>query len=86
MNPKSANDEMLLMGQDVFNKTCSASPSTERGGQGRHRSSAGWLRMGACAKPRNRIAHIALYGLTGPINRSKRQGIGNSDHGSMEGH
>jgi mono/diheme cytochrome c family protein len=66
MNPKSAGEEFRLMGQDVFNKTCSA--CHQPSGLGKEGTApplvgSDWV----LAPGPNRIAHIALNGLTGPI-------------------
>jgi mono/diheme cytochrome c family protein len=65
-NPKSDTDKFRLMGQDVFNKTCTACHQPSGlGKEGIAPPLVGseWV----LAPGPERIAHIALYGLTGPI-------------------
>jgi mono/diheme cytochrome c family protein len=66
MNPKSAGDEFRLMGQDVFNKTCTACHQpTGLGKEGTAPPLVGseWV----LAPGPDRIARVVLNGLTGPI-------------------
>jgi mono/diheme cytochrome c family protein len=66
MNPKSAGDEFRLMGQDVFNKTCTAchQPSgLGKDGTAPPLVGSEWV----LAPGPDRIARIVLNGLTGPI-------------------
>jgi mono/diheme cytochrome c family protein len=66
-NPKSAGDEQYIMGQDVFNKTCTACHQPNgmgKDGMAPPLVGSEWV----LAPGPNRIAHIALYGLTGPVN------------------
>lgn len=65
-NPKSAGDEMRLLGQDVFNKTCAACHQPSGlGKEGVAPPLAGseWVLEGDPA----RIAHAVLNGLSGPV-------------------
>jgi mono/diheme cytochrome c family protein len=67
MNPKSAGDEVRLMGMDVFNKTCSACHQlTGLGKDGMAPPLVGseWV----LAPGPDRIERIVLNGLTGTIN------------------
>jgi mono/diheme cytochrome c family protein len=65
-NPKSEGDEMMLMGKDVFDHTCVA--CHQPGGIGKEGTApplvgSEWV---LAAGP-ERIAHVVLNGLTGPI-------------------
>lgn len=65
-NPKDKSQEFVLMGQDIFNKTCAACHQpTGSGKDGTAPPLAGseWVQ----APGPNRIAHAVLNGLTGPI-------------------
>jgi len=75
MNPKSEGDEVYLMGQDVFNKTCAA--CHQPNGMGKDGMAPPLVGSEWVLAPRpNRIAHVALYGLTGPINvKGKEWGL-----------
>jgi mono/diheme cytochrome c family protein len=66
-NPKSDTDKVRIMGQDVFAKTCAACHQpTGMGKEGTAPPLVGseWV----LAPGPNRIARIALNGLTGPVN------------------
>jgi len=66
MNPKSDTDKFMIMGKDVFDKTCTACHQPNGlGKEGIAPPLVGseWV----LAPGPNRIAHVALYGLTGPI-------------------
>ena len=66
MNPKSAGDEFRIMGQDIFNRTCtSCHQPSGLGKEGTAPPLVGseWV----LAPGPERIAHIVLNGLTGPI-------------------
>ncbi len=65
-NPKSDTDKVMIMGKDVFDKTCTA--CHQPNGMGKDGIApplvgSEWV----LAPGPNRIAHIALYGLTGTI-------------------
>jgi mono/diheme cytochrome c family protein len=65
-NPKSDTDKMRIMGQDVFNKTCTACHQpTGLGKDGTAPPLVGseWV----LAPGPNRIARIVLNGFTGPV-------------------
>jgi mono/diheme cytochrome c family protein len=65
-NPKSAGDEVYLMGQDVFSKTCTACHQPNgmgKDGLAPPLVASEWV----LAPGPDRIARIALNGLTGPI-------------------
>ena len=66
MNPKSAGDEFRIMGQEVFNKTCSL--CHQPNGMGKEGTApplvgSEWV----LAPGPNRIVHAVLNGLTGPV-------------------
>ncbi len=65
-NPQGEGDKMLAMGRDVFNKTCSV--CHQPNGLGKEGTApplvgSEWV----LASSADRIVHIPLYGLTGPI-------------------
>lgn len=71
-NPKSESDTFLLVGKDVFAKTCAACHQPDgMGKEGVAPPLVGseWV----LAPGPNRIAHAVLYGLTGPITVKGKQ-------------
>jgi len=65
-NPKGENDETIAMGRDVFTKTCSVCHQPNglgKVGQAPPLVGSEWV----LASSADRIVHIPLYGLTGPI-------------------